>query len=435
MLTADAQTAQNALSVFSTWESEVRSYCRDFPVMFAKASGHTLTDVEGRTYIDFLAGAGALNYGHNHPELRREIVGYLQSDGIVHSLDLHTERKRDFILEMQETILAPRHLNYKIQFTGPTGTNSVEAALKLARRVTKRVPVVAFTNSFHGMSIGSLAASSSRKKRAAAGLPLTSVERLPYDGYLGAGIDTNSYIEKLLDDPGSGFDLPAAFIVETVQAEGGLFAASPEWLQRLRQTATRHGILLIVDEIQTGCGRTGPFFSFERAGIVPDMVCLSKSIGGFGLPMAILLIKPELDTWEPGQHNGTFRGNNLAFVAGAAALRLWRDGELQKSVETKGQLLRRRLLEIASNSSNTAEVRGHGLLQGIAFQRPSIATNVSRLAFSRGLIVETCGSRDDVLKVMPPLTIPEEALDEGISIIAEAVDQERRSGGRLASHS
>jgi len=406
---------------FERLESKVRSYCRDFPVVFQKAIGHILIDTNGTTYVDFLSGAGALNYGHNNRELREKIVEYMMSDGITHSLDLYTEAKRDFMNELQNTILSPRKLDYRMQFTGPTGANSVEAALKLARRATSRTNVIAFTNSFHGMTLGALAVSGAQRKRSGAGLAFNAVDRLPFDGYLGHNIDTLDYIETLLNDPGSGIDPPAAFIVETLQAEGGLNEASIDWLQRLQQLARSHAALLIVDEIQTGCGRTGPFFSFERAGLRPDMVCLAKSIGGFGLPMAMLLIRPEIDVWEPGQHNGTFRGNNLAFVAGAQALRFWRNPEFEASIRHKGALMRSRLSAIAQQTVD-AEVRGIGMLQGIAWPRdPAQAKRIAQRAFRAGVIVEVCGARDEVLKIMPPLTITEAALMEGLARIGEAV--------------
>jgi len=411
---------------FERFESEVRSYCRDIPVVFRSASGHTLVDEAGRTYIDFLAGAGALNYGHNNPDLRQALISYMEADGITHSLDLYTEAKRHFIEEFQETILAPRGLSYKLQFTGPTGANAVEAALKLARRVTGRQSVIAFTNSFHGMSLGALSVSGARKKRHGAGVALSGVDRLPFDGYLGPKVNTLDYLASVLADPGSGIDAPAAFIVETLQAEGGLNVASRDWLLRLQDIAQQHGTMLIVDEIQAGCGRTGPFFSFERMGLKPDIVCMSKSIGGYGLPMAIVLIRPEIDVWEPGQHNGTFRGNNLAFVAGARALRYWRDPAFEASIHRKAGILGTRLQSIARRSAD-AEVRGVGMLQGLSWRDYGMARRVATRAFGSGVIVETCGARGEVLKIMPPLTIAESALAEGLdrieaAVLAEAVE-------------
>ncbi len=410
--------------VITTLESEVRYYCRSFPAVFERAAGHELFDGDGRRYLDFLAGCGALNYGHNDPLIMAAVLGYLQRDGILHSMDMGTRAKVDFIAAFDEIVLKPRKLAYKFQFPGPTGTNAVEAALKLARKVTGRQTVAAFTHAFHGVTLGALAATASRSKRKVAGVSLTNVTRLPFDGYFGPGTDTIALIERFIEDPGSGIELPAAFLVETLQAEGGLNVASAEWLQRLQELARRHGILLVVDDIQAGCGRTGTFFSFERAGLYPDIVCLSKSLGGIGLPLAMVLIKPENDRWEPGEHNGTFRGNNLAFVAATAALDYWRTDRLAREVGRKALRVAERLARMATTAgANDARVKGLGMLQGIAWVDPATAGRVAETAFRHGLVVETCGARDEVLKVCPPLTIDDGGLEEGLDLLEHAVDE------------
>lgn len=409
-------------TTFESLESQVRSYCRNFPAVFRKASGCHMEDETGRRFIDFLAGAGTLNYGHNNPKIRQAVVSYLQQDGVLHSLDLYTVAKREFLETFEEVILAARGLRYRVQFPGPTGTNAIEAAMKIARNVTGRSTIAAFTNGFHGVTLGALAASGNAAKRAAAGVSLEHVVRLPFDGYHGDGADTITMIETLLEDPGSGVDLPAAFLVETVQGEGGLQVASNDWLRRLSGLASRHGVLMIVDDIQAGCGRTGRFFSFEEAGIAPDIVCLSKSIGGIGLPMAVVLIRPQLDLWRPGEHNGTFRGHNLAFVAATAALDFWRDDDLGAAVRAKSAYVMERLGALVRDQlGGRGEVRGRGLIAGIAFDQAELATETSALAFQRGLIVETCGSRDQVLKLLPPLTIDVETLREGLDILEAAL--------------
>ncbi|MEA2951895.1 MAG: diaminobutyrate-2-oxoglutarate transaminase [Alphaproteobacteria bacterium] len=407
------------VDAFDRYESAVRSYCREFPAVFTRSLGAKMWDEAGREYLDFLSGAGCLNYGHNHPAIRVAIMKYIEETGIIHALDLHTQAKRTFIEKFQEIVLKPRNLNYRMQFTGPTGANAVEAALKLARKVTGRHTVIAFTNAFHGMSLGALAASATSRKRAGAGTPLSLVSRMPFDGYMGPETNTAGLLEAYLDDPGSGVDMPAAIILETVQAEGGVLTARPSWLREIAEIAGRHKILLILDEIQTGCGRTGPFFSFERAGIVPDIVCLSKSIGGYGLPLALLLIKPDLDIWAPGEHNGTFRGNNLALVAASAALDLWEEGNLEDELKLKSALLQNRLRRLADMAN--ADLRGLGFLKGLRWQDPDVAPAVSRNAFARGLIAETCGARGDVLKLLPPLTIAMSELNQGLDILEEAV--------------
>lgn len=404
---------------FERYESSVRSYCREFPAVFSRSLGARMWDEAGREYIDFLSGAGTLNYGHNHPAIRSALIHYIEDAGVVHSLDLHTQAKRTFIEKFQEIVLAPRNLDYRMQFTGPTGANCVEAALKLARKVTGRHTVMAFTNAFHGMSLGALAASATSRKRAGAGVPLPFVSRMPFDGYMGEAVDTAALLESYLDDPGSGVDLPAAIILETVQAEGGVLMARPEWLREIANIARRHKVLLILDEIQTGCGRTGTFFSFERAGIEPDIICLSKSLGGYGLPLAITLIKPELDVWAPGEHNGTFRGNNLAFVAGAAALKFWQNDAFEDDLRARSSLLHARLEKLADISG--AELRGIGMLRGLRWRDRDIAHAISRDAFSRGLIAETCGARNDVLKLLPPLLIELAELSAGLDILEDAL--------------
>ncbi|HRP75727.1 MAG TPA: diaminobutyrate--2-oxoglutarate transaminase [Rhodocyclaceae bacterium] len=405
------------VSIFEQYESDVRGYCRNFPTVFDTAKGAWMTDTKGRKYLDFFAGAGVLNYGHNPDRLKEALIAYLERDGITHTLDMYSDAKRRFIERFVEVILAPRKMDYKLQFPGPTGTNAVEAALKLARKVTGRERVVNFTNAFHGMTLGALAVTGNGFKRAGAGVPLNHTHAVPFDGYMGEGVDTLDYLEALLTDDGSGLDLPAAVILETVQAEGGVNVASNEWLRRLREITRKHGVLLIVDDIQVGCGRTGPFFSFESAGIDPDIVTLSKSLSGYGLPFALVLFKPELDQWAPGEHNGTFRGHCPAFVTATAALDFWVDPWLEKSVMAKGKLVADRLRKMARTNGANARVRGRGLIWGIAFEDVELASKISAASFEQGLIIETAGVNDEVLKLLPSLTISEEELNKGLDII------------------
>ncbi|MET0861656.1 MAG: diaminobutyrate--2-oxoglutarate transaminase [Microbacterium sp.] len=412
------------LDIFDRIESEVRGYIRSFPVVFDSARGSVLTTADGREYLDFFAGAGVLNYGHNNPIFTQALIEYLQRDGIIHGLDMATSAKKAFLEAFEARILSPRGLDYKIQFTGPTGANAVEAALKVARQATGRSNVVAFTNGFHGLSMGALAATGNKKYRDAAGTSLDNVTRLPYDGYLGADIDTLDLFEKMLDDSGSGLDLPAAVIVEAVQGEGGINVASAAWLQRLRAITHERGILLIVDDIQAGTGRTGAFFSFEDAGIVPDIVTVSKSISASGLPMSLVLMRPEVDVWQPGAHTGTFRGNNLAFITARAALdAYWADTAFTDEVTRKSELLRTELLAVAAeNPEIDFEVRGRGLMYGIAStSHPELAGAVSAAAFERGLVIETSGARDEVLKFLPALTISDDELLRGLAIVRESL--------------
>lgn len=412
-------------------ESEVRSYSRSFPAVFNRASGAEMFAEGGRRYIDFFAGAGALNYGHNNPILRDALVEYIQSDGLTHGLDLATEAKCAFLDAFEARILSPRELDYKVMFPGPTGTNAVEAAIKLARKITGRRHVVAFTNGFHGMTLGALALTGNASKRGGAGVALNDVYRMPFDGYLGDDVDTLDYLAAVLADPSSGIDAPAAFVVETVQGEGGINVASRGWLQRLHAIAREHDALLIVDDIQMGCGRTGPFFSFEDLGVVPDMVTLSKSLSGYGLPFALTLFRPELDAWKPGEHNGTFRGNNLAFVTATAALdAYWNEDAFEKSISNNGAFVAGRLERIAERYGAT--VRGRGMVQALAFEDRDLASKASAEAFERGLIIETSGSFDEVLKLLPPLTIEASVLAEGLDLLEQSVAaaaQPKRSNG------
>ena len=414
-----------ALDVFDRRESEVRGYIRAFPTVFDRAVGSTLIDADGREYLDFFAGAGVLNYGHNNAAFTRALIEYLERDGIIHGLDMATSAKKAFIEAFERLVLEPRGLDHKLQFTGPTGANAVEAALKVARQATSRSTVVAFTNAFHGLSLGALAATGNSHYRGAAGVGLDDIVRLPYDGYLGPDVDTLDLLEKMLDDPGSGLDLPAAVIVEAVQGEGGINIASVPWLQRLRELTAARGILLILDEIQSGVGRTGAFFAFEAAGIVPDIVTVSKSISGSGLPMSLVLLRPDVDVWKPGQHTGTFRGNNLAFVSARVALETyWADSALVDGVAAKSALLAAELEQIAAAHPELGfVVRGRGLMYGLACDSDrGLAGRISAEAFRRGLVIETSGAFDEVLKFLPALTITEDELARGLAIVRESLD-------------
>jgi len=410
------------MQIFEQVESQVRSYIRAFPTVFAKSKGAMLYDEQGQAYIDFFAGAGTLNYGHNNEAITAAMIDYLQNDGVVHGLDMGTTAKKQFLQTFTETILAPRDLNYKIQFTGPTGTNCVETALKLARRVKGRSNVVSFTNGFHGLTMGSTAVTGNKNYRHEAYINRANVSFMPYDGYLGPDVNTIDYLRKALEDNSSGLDTPAAVIVETVQAEGGVNVAGFEWLRQLEQVCRDHDILLIIDDIQVGNGRSGDFFSFEAAGISPDMVTLSKSIGG-GLPMAILLLKPELDEWKPGEHTGTFRGNNLAFAASTAALSTyWQTDEFSQSVKHKSSILKDELEKTAQEfPALQAIVRGRGLIYGLEIPAAGFAKKVSQNAFNKGLVIELAGARSQVVKFLPPLIIDEDTLHKGIEIVNEAI--------------
>ena len=414
-----------SLETFDRHESEVRGYIRGFPTVFDKAIGSYMYNEEGQGYLDFFAGASVLNYGHNHPELKKDLIDYLSADRITHSLDMASVAKREFLETFVKTILEPRNMDYRVQFPGPTGTNTVEAALKLARKVKGREKIMSFTNAFHGMTLGSLSVTGNAFKRSGAGLPLTHSDSMPYSGYFGDEVDTIEYIDRFLADSGSGMDLPAAAIVETIQAEGGVNIADAQWLRDLEQLCRKYDMLFIVDDIQVGCGRTGPFFSFEEIGLDPDIICLSKSLSGYGLPLAVTLIKPEYDLWEPGEHNGTFRGHNPAFVTSKRAIELfWSDDTLKNETLRKGEMMREALEKMASKYPEAkGMVRGRGMMQAIEFENIELANKISEVAFRHHLVIETSGIDDQVLKLMPPLTTSDEDIKKGLEIIEKSLGE------------
>ncbi|WP_028351464.1 diaminobutyrate--2-oxoglutarate transaminase [Bradyrhizobium murdochi] len=408
------------MRAFEALESNVRLYSRSLPAVFSRARGSIMLTDCGREVIDFLSGAGTLNYGHNNHEIKAAIAEYLVSDAVIHGLDMATPAKREFMEIFDSVILRERGLqHYRFQFTGPTGANAVEAALKLSRKITGRQNVISFTHGYHGLSLGATAVTGRRLFRTASGVSLSGATFMPYDGYLGPAVDTADYLRKVLLDESSGIDSPAAILVETVQGEGGINVAGKEWLRSVQAVAKDVDALFIVDDIQMGCGRTGEFFSFEFAGLSPDIVVMSKSLSGYGLPLSMLLIKEERDAWRPGEHTATFRGNNLALVSATAAINIyWRSRTFSQGVQRMGELMRRRLNAIASEHGNSFAVRGRGMALGFDCQIAEIAEATTRKAFEKGLIIERCGPIDQVVKFLPALTIDLETLNQGIDIFA-----------------
>lgn len=409
---------------FEKYESNIRSYCRKWPVEFVSAKGSIYKDTEGNEYIDFFDGAGALNYGHNPDYIKEKLIKYLESDGIIHALDMYTVPKENFINYFEEKILKPRKLDYKIAFPGPTGTNSIELALKLARKVKQRPYIWAFTGAFHGMTLGALALTTESAARKAAGVPLNYTVHIPAPYSMGGNFDSIAYMEQLLSDDHSGYEKPAAIIIETVQQEGGIHVFSKEFLKDLRALCDKYDILLICDEVQIGCSRSGTFFSFERADIVPDIVCMSKSIGGYGIPFAVTLFKKELDVFKPGEHNGTFRGCQLSMVAGLAALEMTVEQDIPAQVRRKEKIVKEYLdKEIKPLLKGKMEIRGIGLSWGIEFNNGKLARAVLDKCFEKKLIIELAGSYDSVLKIMPSLVIEDELLLKGLNIVKESIQE------------
>ncbi|MEQ9038953.1 MAG: diaminobutyrate--2-oxoglutarate transaminase [Silicimonas sp.] len=406
--------------IYERRESEARSYCRGMPATFSTAQGSELIDEDGRRWIDFLAGCSSLNYGHNDPDMKAALIEHIAGDGIAHGLDLHTDAKGAFLQAFERHILVPRGMDHRVMFTGPTGANAVEAAMKIARKVTGRTNIIAFTNGFHGVTSGALAATGNSYHRGAAGMTLNGVTRMPYDGYFAGSTDTAEFLEAMLEDKSGGIDAPAAVILETVQGEGGLNAASEDWIKRIAALAKAHGALLIIDDIQAGCGRTGTFFSFENMGVTPDIVTLAKSLSGFGLPMAMLLVRPEHDVFGPAEHNGTFRGNTHAFVTARVAIeKFWADGSFQKKLAEKSGLIHDELAELAAIVPD-GRIKGRGLMQGVDVGSGELASDICARAYEKGLVIETSGNEDQVVKVLAPLTTPPETLHKGFEILLDA---------------
>lgn len=405
--------------IFQSIESEVRSYCRVFDDIFVSAKDSTIIGASGRNYIDFFAGAGSLNYGHNNTYIKNKLVDYILADGITQGLDMKTEAKRNFLQLFNDSILLPSGLKYKVQFCGSTGTDAVEASLKLAKKIKGRQGIFAFMGSYHGMTLGSLSVTSNIQKRVK-NTPVSGVTFIPFETGGTNLCNSIAYLDAILNDDHSGIEKPAAIIFETIQAEGGINVASTEWLIELRRLCNIHDIILICDDIQVGCGRTGSFFSFELSGIVPDIVLLSKSISGLGLPMSIVLLRRELDIWEPGEHAGTFRGCQFAFVAGAAALEYRKLVDLDYMVTEKGELIHQYLLNLELVRKGIITIRGQGMIWGIDLtntNKPKLARQVCKLCFDKNLIIEAVGRKGMVLKIMPPLTIDKRLLVQGLDIL------------------
>jgi diaminobutyrate-2-oxoglutarate transaminase len=411
------------MNIFNNIESEVRRYCRAFPTIFTKAEGYKVIDQNGKRYIDFFSGSGSLNYGHNNPAMKQKLLEYISENGIVQGLDMATDAKRNFLKQFYDIILKKRNMDYKLQFPGPTGTNAVEAALKLVRKVTGRNNIACFTNSFHGMTLGALSVSFNASKKVTDKDAMTKFSvTMPFDGFFGEEYNSLNYIESYLKISRAKSDLPAAFILETIQCEGGINIATTGWLRELEKILKAYEVLLIIDDIQAGCGRTGTFFSFETSEIKPDIICLSKSLSGYGLPLALVLIKPELDVWQPGEHSGTFRGNNLAFVTATEALNYWRNNEFGDTIRIKSNIIPQRLSDLVKKYPEIhGKVRGRGFLWGFESNLKNFSVQVARDAFQAGLLIETAGPKNQVLKLMPPLITDEKGLNAGLDILQECL--------------
>ena len=406
------------MTIFEQRESSIRAYSRVYPVVFKTANNARQTDDTGKEYIDFFAGAGVLNFGHNNPAMKNAIIEYLNKNGVLHSLDMQTQAKAEFIQHFTDVILKPRNMPHRLQFTGPTGTNAVEAAMKLARRVTGRQNIVAFDQGFHGMTLGALAATANEYFRSAAGVPLEHVTHLPFAEQSDNSDESITALREVFLDHNA--PAPAAFLIETIQAEGGVNVADKNWIKAIAAIAKELGALIIVDDIQVGCGRTGSYFSFDDLDIDPDIVCLAKGIGGIGTPLAMNLVRPELDDhWSPGEHTGTFRGQNLSFVAGKVALDFFTNDTLMDKVNANVDFMHSQLKPLL-NSDPSLQLRSKGMIMGLDVGDGERASAIVQKCFIDGLIVASCGMGGKVIKLIPPLTIPQTDLAVGLNILINA---------------
>lgn len=436
-------TGNRYLERQAAWESNARTYPRRVPIALCRAKGIYVEDTDGRSYLDCLAGAGALALGHNHPVVVEAIQRAL-ADGLpMQTLDLTTPVKDRFVQTLFETLPAAFSRDARIQFCSPSGADAVEAAIKLVKTATRRRSLLAFHGAYHGMTHGALALTGELGPKEAVAALMPEVQFLPYPYHyrcpFGLGNDAgwrvaSGYIERLLIDPNSGITQPAGMILEVVQGEGGVIPAPDAWLQEIRRITRERDIPLIIDETQTGLGRTGLLYAFEHAGIIPDAIVLSKAIGG-GLPLSVVIYRAELDRWAPGAHAGTFRGNQLAMAAGTATIDFIRLNRLEHQARSMGERLMMHLQEIQKESHSIGEVRGRGLMIGVEIidadahpdargcfpASPSMTVRIQAEALRRGLILELGGRHGAVVRLLPPLIVTSDQIDEIASIMREAV--------------
>jgi len=445
-------TPESILERQAARESSARTYARSLPIVPVRASGMTVEGADGRRYLDCLSGAGALALGHNHPAVTTALRAMLDRGAPLQVLDVATPERDAFVEELFATLPEPLATRGRVHFCGPAGTDAVEAAWKLAQTASGRTGLLAFTGGYHGHSAGSLAATGNVAIKERLGGVTAEVARLPYPHRyrcpFGLGDDPDGevgvrYVERLLDDPSGGIVPPAAMIVEPVQGEGGIVPAPDPWLRAMRGLTESRGIALVADEVQTGVGRTGAMWGVDHSGVAPDVMVLSKAVGG-SLPLACIVYREELDGWAPGAHTGTFRGNHLAFAAGAATLRVIREERLVDRAATVGERMLDALRQLQGTVPALGEVRGRGLMIGLEMvdpaaapdrcgarpPAPSIARAVQEQCLARGLILELGGRDDCVVRLLPPLTISDAEADSVVARLAESI---AAAGGRVRS--
>jgi len=418
-------------------ESNARTYPRRLPIAIQRAHGPYVEDVDGNVLIDFLCGAGALPLGHGHPEVVARVARQLGE--YVHGLDLPTPIKDEFTESTLSLLPDGMRDRTKVHFCGPTGANAIEAALKLAKIRTRRSDIVSFHGGFHGSTHAAMAVTGLVGPKAVVPGRVPDVHFFPYPYCLRCPLslnpstcDTNcaTYLRHALLDSHGGVPRPAAVLLELVQGEGGVIPATPRFAREVAQLARELDALLIVDEVQTGYGRTGTWFAFEQYGLEPDIVVASKAAGGIGLPVALIMYDRQLDTWEPGAHIGTFRGHQLAFAAGVAAIEVMRREDVLGNVARQGGYLCAELGRLAERHACVAEVRSLGLMIGLEIvdpahgrPDPARAASIQRRALRRGLIVELGGRSDAVVRLLPPLNVTRPVVDAALRILAEAITE------------
>ena len=431
--------SQEYLAYQCSHEGSAVSYPNGMPMAIQRAKGATVEDVDGNVYIDFFGGAGVMNVGHSNPAVVQ--AASQQIGELTHTLDFPTP-SRKLLIERLSALL-PKSLS-RLSFGGPTGSDAIETAVKLAKYNTKRQPIIAFEGSYHGMTTGALSLTSSRYFREPF-LPLApEVHFVPY-AYCyrcpfkqtpdKCHLECAQYLEHVLEDPHSGVAKPAAVIVEPIQGEGGSIVPPKQFMPKVRQICDKHEVLLIADEIQSGFCRTGKVFAFEHTDTVPDIVTMSKALGGIGLPISGIAYREKLNTWPAGQHIGTFRGNVTAYAAGAAALDFMVRHKLAEHALQLGERMLSSLKQLEKDSRIIGDVRGKGLLLGVEFVKdkdtkeasPECARRVRSACHSRGLLTEVGGHYNNVARFLPPLVLTEELSQKGLAIFADAVKEVERS--------
>ena len=432
------KTNQYYLDRQAQFESSARSYPRNFPIAIKSALGSWITDVEGNRYLDCLAGAGTLALGHNHEVVIDSINRSVDSGLPLHTLDITTPVKDEFCSKVLE-LFQDEVSEWRIQFCGPTGADAVEAALKLAKTYTGRTGIVSFTGAYHGMTLGALSVTGNLSVKSPVTGLMPGVQFLPYPySYrcpLAVGGDEavnllGSMMERFFDDVESGVVKPAAVIVEPVQGEGGVIPAPKPWLMKLREITKRHGIILILDEVQAGVGRTGRWFGYEHSEITPDMVVVSKAIGG-GLPLSLVVFKAEFDVWKPGAHTGTFRGNQLAMSAGLATIKHISETGILDHVGVINKKLVTGFNKLKCFDPCIGDIRSKGLMLGLEIVNPHLqadklgsfpadpdmAKAIQNACFQNKLILERGGREGAVLRLLPPLNFSNQEAEVMLDVL------------------